>query len=129
MSHKEVNYNKSVFLGNGRLRDGFHYSSKNTIEHELVKAGVCFYIQRKGLEYFTEHPWYGDRKIGIPDIYIPEHNMYIEILHSETLQMLSAKCKKYPKVPSQYYISTEDVMTDRCLDFKKLEEKVKEILP
>ena len=57
----------------------------------MIKARLCFELQREGKEYYTEAP------IGknIADIYVLDTNEVIEIQVTETQHRLEIKSKKF----------------------------------
>ena len=95
--------------------------SRNSPEHELVKALVVYVLQKAKKEVYAEAEWVGG---GMADVVVPEDNLYIEVLHSETDKMLKNKCLKYPDI-DQMVVRVSDVWFG---DVKETVKLIKEIL-
>lgn len=76
----------------GTKRNCVRYNINNSDTHEIIKALICLEIQKRGQEYVSE----AEFKKGRADILILDTSQAIEILHSETIQQVTKKVKKYP---------------------------------
>ena len=65
------------------------------IKHEVAKLITCLKLREEGKEFYTEARMKGG---GIADIFVLDDTEIIEILSSETNEMLSEKIKKYPSI-------------------------------
>jgi hypothetical protein len=66
----------------------------NSIEHELRKFEVCYFLKKLNLAYYTECI-FRDGK-GRADIYVVEKNLALEILESESEIRFNEKKVNYP---------------------------------
>ena len=69
------------------------FNTHNSWQHELIKARICFELQKQGKRYITELKMGGK---GIADIVVLDDARIIEILVSETLEQAEYKVRKYP---------------------------------
>ena len=116
-----INYNKSTYiLERSRMEKN---RSRNTAEHELVKALIVWVLQKKGYEVHTEVSLIGG---GVCDVFIPEIPAYVEVLHSESDAMLKKKTEKYPSGLTQIVVRVKDVLD---FDVKNVVNLLREALP
>jgi hypothetical protein len=73
-------------------RNVVYFNTHNSLHHEMLKARICYELQKYGFHYVTEAPL----KEGVADILILDLGMIIEITVSETEKRLKQKIKKYP---------------------------------
>lgn len=85
LSHLSRNYN----LKENVIKINCH----NTTEHELAKAIICIEIAKNGTEFYTECIFKSGQRADIVDI---NSLIIIEILHSETKEMVEKNKKNYP---------------------------------
>lgn len=75
-------------------RNVVYFNSHNSVEHEMVKARICYELQKEKKEYLTEAQFYSK---AITDILVLDRAMCIEITISETEKQLKKKIEKFPK--------------------------------
>jgi len=92
-SERQIRINSNINKLKGYKRDWncVKFNPINSKEHEMKKAEVCFEASKKGFDFLTEVEF---REGGRTDIYLPEIDFAIEILHTETNEMFLKK--KYP---------------------------------
>jgi len=86
----------------GRLsvkRNVVNFNAHNTVEHEMIKARICFELQKLGIHYITEAPFKKANSFqsGQADILVLDKCQVIEIMVSEKLSELEWKIRKFPK--------------------------------
>ena len=95
------------------------FNTHNSWQHELIKARICFELQKQGKRYITELKMGGK---GIADIVILDDATIIEILVSETLEQAEYKVRKYPDLVQVVAVrSHEDYFTDQ---YRIIKEKL-----
>jgi hypothetical protein len=97
MNQNEINYHKRVHLEPLQKPDSVRINTHNSHRHELAKALVVYIMKKRKYEVYTEAKW-GNGWRGIADVYVPGVPCYIEILESETDEMLNRKVASYPKI-------------------------------
>jgi len=80
------------------------FSTQNSKEHELKKAEACLDAQHKGFDFLTEVEF---KQGGRADIYLPEVDYVVEILHTESEK--SFDNKDYP-VKRKLKFRTDEVI-------------------
>ena len=66
----------------------------NSVEHEVRKFLVCFYLRKLGLSYFIEAIFEYNK--GRADIFVTDKEVAIEILESEEEERFAQKKLTYP---------------------------------
>ena len=70
----------------------------NSVQHEMIKARICYLLKAEGKEFFTEVPLQASaRKECKADILVLDEGRIIEVMVSETLEQVQHKTLKYPK--------------------------------
>lgn len=89
---REANKNVQKVVMSSRSLDAVRYNIHNSKAHEKKKAEICLDAQMKGFVYISEAKFKDGS--GICDVYLPELDIAIEILDSETNARFNKK--KYP---------------------------------
>lgn len=104
-----MNFNKRYFERNKIIglmrysnRTGSHSGCvrifpNNSLEHEMAKLEVVYYLMNRGYECWTEVIFNNNSRADILVISPDSKSYIIEILHTETIKELNEKIKKYPK--------------------------------
>ena len=69
-------------------------NTNNTLEHEIEKLKICFWIIKNGGAVLTEGKF--ENGEGTPDIINLVEGSIIEIVHTETEESIKKKIEKYP---------------------------------
>jgi len=78
----------------GTYRNHIRFNSHNSLEHELVKAEICYALLKANKEFLTECKLKGLRNVS--DVFVTDSAHVIEILHTETDKKFEEKLSKYP---------------------------------
>lgn len=76
-----------------RDKNSIRINTHNTVEHELAKAKLAYFLIKDKKTVFTEMVFKNGARA---DIFVPEDFVVYEILHSETKEMLEKKTSVYP---------------------------------
>jgi len=88
---------RSIVNTLGVKRNVIIISLANSWQHEMVKARICYELQKQGMHYITEpRVFIKHRKEARPDILILDTAMAVEILVSETEDEVKYKTRNYP---------------------------------
>ena len=74
-----------------------YFNTHNSVQHEMLKARLCFELQKTGVRYITEAPLNGRKGEGKADILVLDTAEVIEILVSEKVNEVEHKTMKYPE--------------------------------
>lgn len=92
-----------------RDKNSIRINTHNTIEHELAKAKIAYFLIRNGKTVFTEVIFKNGSRA---DVFVPEDFVVYEVLHSETKEMLKKKVSAYPEELSIFEFSSNDILDD-----------------
>ena len=70
----------------------------NSWQHEMTKTRICYLLKAEGKEFITEVPLLSKSKTYYADILVLDTAQVIEICVSETLEQVTHKTSKYPKM-------------------------------
>ena len=85
----------------------------NSIEHEIIKLKICYFLQKEGKQYITEAKVYRtNQATGRADIIVLDDRQIIEIMVSESLDELKFKIRKYPNIEIIAVRSFEEYKSD-----------------
>jgi transcriptional regulator len=90
-----------------RDKNSIRINTHNTIEHELAKAKLAYFLIQSGKIVFTEVVFKNGARA---DIFVPEDFVVYEILHSETSEMLKEKLLSYPFEVTVFDFSSTDIL-------------------
>jgi hypothetical protein len=86
-----INQNSEKIKGYKKDRNCIKFNITNTKSHEMKKAEVCYEALKQGFTFLTEAEF---KEGGRADVYLPEVDMVIEVLCSETKERFESK--NYP---------------------------------
>jgi hypothetical protein len=103
-----MNFTKN-YLNRNKLISYIRYSNRtgshsgcvrlfpnNTIEHEVAKLEVMYYLMNRGFECWSEVIFNSGKRADIVAISDKAKGYIIEVMHTETLNELNEKIKDYP---------------------------------
>jgi len=78
-----------------RKRNCVFFNTHNSWQHELIKARICYRLQKQGMQYITEAKFTKGR--GTADILVLDTAQVIEVMKTEEIESVEWKAKKYPE--------------------------------
>lgn len=88
------------------IRNAIKINTHNTLEHELAKCKLVYLFKSKYGEVYTEVEF---KTGGRCDIFVPEIETVIEVLHTETRKECLKKTSKYPDL-NLIFLETKKVL-------------------
>jgi len=74
-------------------RNVIYLNTHNSLEHELKKTEVCYFLKKQGIEFYTEAELIG---AGRADIFVVDIPVAIEIVKTEPPESIIEKSRSYP---------------------------------
>jgi hypothetical protein len=88
-------------------RNAIWFNPGNTLEHEMAKARIAYFLLKTGKDIVTEAVFLNGKRA---DIVVLDDCQIIEILHSETLEDCLIKMRSYPDEFKKIAYKSSDVL-------------------